>query len=379
IDHAAAQGVVIVNLSMGSNDRGDWQAFEDAARAHPDMLFVVSAGNNGRDIDAMPVYPAALELPNILSVTSSENDGTLAFGSNRGARSVDLLVPAERMRVTDFNGAAVSASGSSYAAVRIAALAARLLADHPEWRAAALKRAILERALPFPAQATSQVAHGFLPRPDRAEDLPPLTGRGGPASVTRRVITAGELYAGGDSAPDGHRIFRPVLAYFRDSGWSLDDIREHARTAAGILAGCNIRMPGVAVHELDGPPAYRYFHDAIARELVRRLALPKPAVYFVRDTLQVEAYDAEAIGRGNSAARPELRDTVWITEPTREPGIALAHELAHLLMDRGDHVDTPGNLMRAETAPSNTTLTQRQCRQIRDRGTENGLLVQPGD
>ncbi|HSH43812.1 MAG TPA: S8/S53 family peptidase, partial [Arenicellales bacterium] len=46
IDHAAAQGVVIVNLSMGSNDRGDWQAFEDAARAHPDMLFVVSAGNN---------------------------------------------------------------------------------------------------------------------------------------------------------------------------------------------------------------------------------------------------------------------------------------------------------------------------------------------
>jgi len=119
VDHAAGLGVRVVNLSMGSNDRGDWQAFEAAALRHPRMLFILSAGNNGRDIDERPVFPAALALDNVIAVTSSEDDGKVAPGSNWGARSVDLLVPAERVAVAGFDGNETIASGSSYAAVRI--------------------------------------------------------------------------------------------------------------------------------------------------------------------------------------------------------------------------------------------------------------------
>jgi len=102
-------------------------------------------------------------------------------------------------------------------------------------------------------------------------------------------------------------------------------------------------------------------------------------VYFVRDTLQVEAFDAEAIGKQNSGSRPALRDTVWMAEETRDPGIALAHELAHVLMDSGEHLDRPGNLMRAETSPGNTDLTGQQCAAMVRAGVRNGLLTELQD
>jgi hypothetical protein len=97
-------------------------------------------------------------------------------------------------------------------------------------------------------------------------------------------------------------------------------------------------------------------------------------VFFVDATRQQPAFDAEAIGRGNSRTRPELADTVWIVRDARDPGVALAHELAHVLMDSGEHSDEPGNLMREETAPASTRLTDAQCARLRETGRANGLL-----
>ncbi|MCH9051735.1 MAG: S8 family serine peptidase [Proteobacteria bacterium] len=164
VDHAAANGVIIVCITLGSNDIADWQAFAAAARARPEMLFVVSAGNNGRDIDARPVYPAALEAGNIIVVTSADASGRLGRGSNWGRRSVDLLVPGEETPVTDFYGRAGKSSGSSFAAPRIAALAARLLAAHPDWRAPELRAAIFARARKTAATAEI-VGQGLIADP----------------------------------------------------------------------------------------------------------------------------------------------------------------------------------------------------------------------
>jgi hypothetical protein len=96
-------------------------------------------------------------------VTSSEVDGRLAPGSNWGAKSVDLLVPAERQEVFDYRGRSRLASGSSFAVPRVAALAARLKARHPDWQAPELKRAILDLAEPAPHAGL--VAAGWLRDP----------------------------------------------------------------------------------------------------------------------------------------------------------------------------------------------------------------------
>lgn len=373
---AAAHGVRIVSIAMGSRDRDDWQALAEAAREHPEMLFVLSAGNDGRNIDEAPVYPAALPLDHTLVVTSSLPDGSLARGSNWGPQAVDLLVPAERLRALDFDGREVAVSGSSYAAPRIAALAARLLAADPERDAAALRAAILERVLPPFAGDAGRVSAGFLPRPEIAEQLPPLadTGDGRPADAARHTLAEAALYPDGPDTADARFTFEPHFAYFRGSGWGREALLAPARQLAGILAQCGIHIPRIELHVLAGPAAYHYFHEAIARELVGQVALPRPTVHFVTDTLQVDGWDAVAYGRSNTRARPALRDTVWFTKATRDPGIALAHELAHVLMDSGEHTDTPGNLMRAETSPENTALADGQCRAIIDRGTAHGLL-----
>jgi hypothetical protein len=173
--------------------------------------------------------------------------------------------------------------------------------------------------------------------------------------------------------PATHAL-RPVLAYFKDSGWSPEAIVAALTQASGVLAQCGVRVDGAELVTVEAPRPYHWFETQRSRHVARSLGLSKPTVYFVADTRQQPAVEAEAIGRGNSRTRPELADSVWMTRATRDPGIALAHELAHVLMDDGAHVEEAANLMREETAPGNTRLSATQCTQLRDKASANGLL-----
>ncbi|MGH8765509.1 MAG: hypothetical protein ACRET8_07310, partial [Burkholderiales bacterium] len=148
-----------------------------------------------------------------------------------------------------------------------------------------------------------------------------------------------------------------TLVYFPGGGWQEADARAAAAQAARILAQCDIAPVTIELLRADVDARFRVFSTPVSRELARTLRPRPPAVYFVDGTRQNPRYDAEAIGRGNSRSRPELADSVWIVRDARDPGIALAHELAHVLMDSGEHSDEPGNLMRDETAPQNRRLT----------------------
>ena len=162
IRHMAQHSVRIVSLPMGSDARSDWACFEDAARDNPDMLFVVSAGNNGRDLERDPVYPAALPLTNMVVVTSSDSFGRLGRGSNIGAKSVDLMVPAEQIEVIDHRGALAETGGTSYAVPRVAALAARYLDANPEADTANIIEFLASRAIAAPGVP---LVHGWIPDP----------------------------------------------------------------------------------------------------------------------------------------------------------------------------------------------------------------------
>ncbi len=164
VRRAAGAGARILAMPLGSRNPEDWRAFESALRGL-DMLAVVSAGNNGRDIDRDPVFPAALALDNIVVVTSADGFGRLAPGANWGAESVDVMLPAENVGIVDFRGASGTASGSSYAVPRLAALAARLLAREPGLSAARLKARILARATPSPYERQGVAAAGWIPDP----------------------------------------------------------------------------------------------------------------------------------------------------------------------------------------------------------------------
>lgn len=164
VARASASGARILAMPLGSRSPDEWHAFEAALRTH-DILAIVSAGNDGRDIDQSPVYPATLTAENLITVTSADQFGRLAQGSNWGGSGVDIMLPAENLEIVDFRGARGVASGSSYAVPRLAALAARILSDDPGLSTAELKAAIFARAAPSPFERDGAVAVGWIPDP----------------------------------------------------------------------------------------------------------------------------------------------------------------------------------------------------------------------
>lgn len=162
VGHMARLSVRIVSLPMGSDNRADWACFAAAATKNPRMLFIVSAGNDGRDLDTMPVFPAALPLANMVVVTSSDDFGRLGRGSNVGATTVDLMVPAEQVEVIDHRGAIAGTGGTSYAVPRVAALAARFLKANPEADTTAIIDFLASRAIAAP---DVPLVYGWIPDP----------------------------------------------------------------------------------------------------------------------------------------------------------------------------------------------------------------------
>ena len=99
---AYAGGVArVVNVSLGGE--GDLQPSTDAISKHPNTLYVVAAGNDGTNNDAIPMDPCNVPLPNVLCVAALDADGDLAGFSNYGATSVDVAAPGGSIDSTLFN------------------------------------------------------------------------------------------------------------------------------------------------------------------------------------------------------------------------------------------------------------------------------------
>jgi hypothetical protein len=127
--------IVLVPKSHGG--RSDWEPFGQAVQHFSHLLFIVPAGDEGRDLDEHPVYPAGLGLPNMLVVTAA-NEGGVRASANRGRKTVDALAVADN---------------SVWASVVAAQAAAALLSREPKLLGAALKRRLIEIARSLGCQA----------------------------------------------------------------------------------------------------------------------------------------------------------------------------------------------------------------------------------
>ncbi len=165
VEKIASGPARIVAMPLGGYRRQDWLAFREAAEAHPELLFILSAGNDGRNIDENPVFPASFDIENAVVVTSTDDFGRLPAESNWGTQHVHLSTPGEGIEAFDHEGYVTRVSGSSYAVPRIAALAARLKAQTPGLTTVELKTAILKLAAPSPASRTPRTRFGWLANP----------------------------------------------------------------------------------------------------------------------------------------------------------------------------------------------------------------------
>jgi len=161
IRYAVDQGARILNVSL--NGDGTSSELEDALRYAGDRgaTIVASAGNNARDIDLRPSYPASSTVSAVLTATASEESGGLLGVANRGLESVDLAAPGASILSTARGSGYELRSGTSMAAPFVAGSLALLAAARPDLPQSALRDALLQSA-PRPTLLAGLLGSGSL-------------------------------------------------------------------------------------------------------------------------------------------------------------------------------------------------------------------------
>lgn len=108
-----------------------------------DILFVAAAGNDGRNTDLSPRYPASFPVWNIISVAATTRRDLPANYSNLGLVSVDLAAPGSEIYSTLPGNKYGFKSGSSMATPHVSGALAVLKAYNPYATAAELKEGLL--------------------------------------------------------------------------------------------------------------------------------------------------------------------------------------------------------------------------------------------
>jgi hypothetical protein len=172
MEWAAADGAKVVNMSLGGDATDGTDPLSQAVNditARTGTLFVVSAGNEGRDESIGTPGAAA----SALTVAAVDRTDGLADFSSRGPRLGDaglkpeISAPGVDIVAARAAGTAMgspvddlytAASGTSMAAPHVAGAAALLAQQHPDWNADQLKNALVSTAKSEPDQ--SVYAHG---------------------------------------------------------------------------------------------------------------------------------------------------------------------------------------------------------------------------
>ncbi|MDG0816318.1 S8 family peptidase [Bdellovibrio svalbardensis] len=135
IDYAQKRGVKVVNMSFVYQlelwDKGD---LKPAIDSHKNILFVTGAGNMGKDLSALDTrnFPAAYKADNVLTVGAIDKAGDVADYSNYGSL-VDVLAPGDAINISsEEEHKNKPVQGTSYAAPRVAKLAAKIFSIRPD-------------------------------------------------------------------------------------------------------------------------------------------------------------------------------------------------------------------------------------------------------
>ena len=164
IDYARSKGAKILSNSWGGGGAGvSLQAAIERSRT-AGLIFVAAAGNDGRNTDSSPSYPASLATDNIVSVAATTRTDTLASFSNYGSVTVDLGAPGDGIfsTVSTSDTAYATYSGTSMATPHVAGVLALLVVQFPTESYSAIITRLLNGTDKIPALAGKTKSGGRL-------------------------------------------------------------------------------------------------------------------------------------------------------------------------------------------------------------------------
>lgn len=144
LQYAASRGAKIINASWGgapcvASLKNVFQELQSRG-----ILVVVAAGNDGRDIDAYPEYPASFNFSNQITVAASSVTDFMTSWSNSGFQLVHLAAPGDRILSTVPGNTTAYMDGTSMAAPFVSGAAALLWSAKPTATATQIKSALLQ-------------------------------------------------------------------------------------------------------------------------------------------------------------------------------------------------------------------------------------------
>lgn len=164
---AASTGAKIINASWGGPSCSTALKVELDGLSSKGVLFITAAGNEGRNIDNFPSYPAAYNTFTQITVGAMTHDAYTAGFSNYGNR-VDLVAPGASIVSTFPGHRYLMMDGTSMATPFVVGAAALLWSAFPGAKAIDIKKALVEstKAGSYPVKTRGSLdvaaAHALL-------------------------------------------------------------------------------------------------------------------------------------------------------------------------------------------------------------------------
>lgn len=161
MQYAANRGAKIINASWGGAPcvTSLHNTFLELERRG--VLVVVAAGNEGRDVDIYPEFPASFNLSNQITVAASSVSDFMTAWSNSGFQFVHVAAPGENVLSTVPGGSAYM-DGTSMAAPFVSGAAALLWSAHPQASAVQIKSALVRSVDVLPGREFKVSSRGRI-------------------------------------------------------------------------------------------------------------------------------------------------------------------------------------------------------------------------